>query len=463
MLFGVGLAFFLGKPLIGPTAPHLPSISLGWWSALGAGALGAAGQRAVRRSASSRRSAVRFVLRRTRWGLVIRTVGESADAARAMGYDVTRVRLLATMAGGFLAGVGGSFLSLFYPGSWNEGLSSGQGLMAVALVIFARWDPVRCLCGVAAVRRRERARPGAAVGRASPRATTCSTPRPTRSRWRSSSPPARAIARCRAAGRAAGGASERRRRRTAVASRARRRVPPGAGGDRPVGKRFGSVRALDDVSLRAASAGTVHALLGENGAGKSTLVKCIMGYYRGRRGPACCVGGVAARIKSPRDAAALGIGMVYQHFTLVDNMTVAENLVLARREHPVRLRLGGRARRRSRAFMERMPFQLDPAQPGAHAGRGREAEARDPEAALSRQLDRDPRRADVGADARRGRRGAGPAARDGARTARLTRPDDLAQVPRGDAVRRRGDGAAPRAPGRRAAGSPTSRPTRWRA
>jgi len=53
--------------------------------------------------------------------------------------------LLATMAGGFLAGVGGSFLSLYYPGSWNEGLSSGQGLMAVALVIFARWDPVRCL------------------------------------------------------------------------------------------------------------------------------------------------------------------------------------------------------------------------------------------------------------------------------------------------------------------------------
>ena len=88
---------------------------------------------------------MRFVLRRTRWGLVIRTVGESADAARAMGYDVARVRLLATMAGGFLAGVGGSFLSLFYPGSWNEGLSSGQGLMAVALVIFARWDPVRCL------------------------------------------------------------------------------------------------------------------------------------------------------------------------------------------------------------------------------------------------------------------------------------------------------------------------------
>ena len=62
-----------------------------------------------------------------------------------MGYDVNRVRLWATVAGGVLAGIGGSFLSLFYPGSYNEGLSSGQGLMAVALVIFARWDPVRCL------------------------------------------------------------------------------------------------------------------------------------------------------------------------------------------------------------------------------------------------------------------------------------------------------------------------------
>src|SRR6188768_2033436 len=144
MLFGLGLAFFLGKPLIGPTAPHLPAFSAGWWSssdqvksALQINALFLIGLAAT--------VGVRFVLLRTRWGLVIGTVGESADTARAMGYDVSRVRLLATMAGGFLAGVGGSFLSLFYPGSWNEGLSSGQGLMAVALVIFARWSPQRCL------------------------------------------------------------------------------------------------------------------------------------------------------------------------------------------------------------------------------------------------------------------------------------------------------------------------------
>jgi ABC-type uncharacterized transport system permease subunit len=144
MLLGTGIAFFVGKPLIQPTAPHLPAIPLGFWSssppvrsALSINALFVVGLVLA--------PLLLFGLNRTRWGLVLRTVGESAEAARAMGYSVDRVRLLATSAGGFLAGVGGSFLSLFYPGSWNEGLSSGQGLMAVALVIFARWNPVRCL------------------------------------------------------------------------------------------------------------------------------------------------------------------------------------------------------------------------------------------------------------------------------------------------------------------------------
>jgi ABC-type uncharacterized transport system permease subunit len=144
MLFGIGLAFFLGKPLIGPSAPHLPSIALGWWSS-SAQVRSALQINVLFLIGIAIAGGVLFLLARTRWGLVVRTVGESADAARAMGYNVGRVRMLATMAGGFLAGVGGSFLSLFYPGSWNEGLSSGQGLMAVALVIFARWDPIRCL------------------------------------------------------------------------------------------------------------------------------------------------------------------------------------------------------------------------------------------------------------------------------------------------------------------------------
>jgi simple sugar transport system permease protein len=86
-----------------------------------------------------------WALYNTRPGMVLRLMGESSDAALSLGYDVTRVRLYATMGGGFLAGVGGSFLSLYYPGVWNEGLSSGQGLVAVALVIFARWNPIYCL------------------------------------------------------------------------------------------------------------------------------------------------------------------------------------------------------------------------------------------------------------------------------------------------------------------------------
>jgi simple sugar transport system permease protein len=144
MLLGVGLAFFLGKPLVQPTAPRLGAIPFGFFSdnpqlrsALDVNVLFVLGVFLA--------PVLEYALKNTRWGLVVRTVGESADAARALGYDVNRVRLLATMAGGTLAGVGGSFLSLYYPGSWNEGLSSGQGLMAVALVIFARWSPRRCL------------------------------------------------------------------------------------------------------------------------------------------------------------------------------------------------------------------------------------------------------------------------------------------------------------------------------
>jgi general nucleoside transport system permease protein len=144
MLFGTGVAFFFGKPYIQPTAPRLPSIPLGAWSdnaslksALDVNPLFFVGILIA--------IAMGWALRNTRWGLVVRTVGDSAAAARAMGISVDLVRFLTTTVGGFLAGVGGAFLSLSYPGSWNQGLSSGQGLMAVALVIFARWNPLRCV------------------------------------------------------------------------------------------------------------------------------------------------------------------------------------------------------------------------------------------------------------------------------------------------------------------------------
>lgn len=144
MMLGIGLAFYLGKPLIQPQAPMLGSWSLGFWSdspqvrsALEINALFPIGVALA--------FLMSWAFANTRWGLLVRMVGDSSDAARALGTSVTLVRTLATTAGGAIAGVGGASLSLYYPGSWNEGLSSGQGLIAVALVIFARWRPVACL------------------------------------------------------------------------------------------------------------------------------------------------------------------------------------------------------------------------------------------------------------------------------------------------------------------------------
>ena len=129
-----------------------------------------------------------------------------------------------------------------------------------------------------------------------------------------------------------------------------------------VTKRFGALVALDDVSLTL-EPGSFHALLGENGAGKSTLVKCIMGYYRADAGR-FLLDGEPHHVTSPRDAHGLGIGMVYQHFTLVPNMSVAENLLLSRSQLPgvVKWRAEQQA---MEAFLETMPFSVDLSAPVA--------------------------------------------------------------------------------------------------
>ena len=144
MLAGTGIAFFFGKPYVQPSAPHLPTLPLGFWSdvpqvrsALDVSPLFFLGLLAA--------FLLHWFFRATRVGLRVRIVGDSADAARALGLGIDRIRLLATACGSALAGIGGAFLSLSYPGSWNEGLSSGQGLMAVALVVFARWNPLHCI------------------------------------------------------------------------------------------------------------------------------------------------------------------------------------------------------------------------------------------------------------------------------------------------------------------------------
>ncbi len=144
IILGSGLAFFFGKPFIQPQAPQLFTFNLGGWSDV------PQIQSALRISplflvGIAIAPFLHWLFRATRWGLYIRAVGDSPQAAMAMGISPFKVRMLSIMAGSFLAGIGGACLSLYYPGVWTERISSGQGLMAVALVIFARWNPIQCL------------------------------------------------------------------------------------------------------------------------------------------------------------------------------------------------------------------------------------------------------------------------------------------------------------------------------
>jgi general nucleoside transport system ATP-binding protein len=122
-------------------------------------------------------------------------------------------------------------------------------------------------------------------------------------------------------------------------------------------KVFGDLIALDNVSFEV-KPGTFHALLGENGAGKSTLVKCIMGFYSADQGD-ILIGEKIVKIGSPRDAQRHEVGMVYQHFTLVENMTVAENLVLSRADIPMIIDWKKEAQA-IESFMKTMPFRIAP-------------------------------------------------------------------------------------------------------
>ena len=121
-------------------------------------------------------------------------------------------------------------------------------------------------------------------------------------------------------------------------------------------KRFGAFTALDHVSLKVAP-GTVHALLGENGAGKSTLVKCVAGYHRPEEG-AVMIDSREHDIANPVVARSLGIGMVYQHFTLAPGMTVAENLLLAGGKTPAVIDWKAK-RAELEEFLASTPFRLD--------------------------------------------------------------------------------------------------------
>ncbi len=128
---------------------------------------------------------------------------------------------------------------------------------------------------------------------------------------------------------------------------------------RPDSQRFGGVLANDDVSF-AAAGGAIHALVGENGAGKTTAMRIAFGLLAPDRGEVA-VDGTPRRLAGPQDAIRLGLGMVHQHFTLVDAMTVAENVVLG--AEPGRrwaLDLGGASARVAELGRE-LELRVDPA------------------------------------------------------------------------------------------------------
>jgi ABC-type uncharacterized transport system permease subunit len=148
-MLGLGLAGLLGRGWEGsPLQVPLPDVSLPWLSGLPVlGPALFAEQSMLTYLGLVLAVVLWFVLFHTRWGIVIRSVGESPTAADALGVHVTLVRYLSVVFGGVLAGVAGGFLSVAYLPSWTEGMTAGMGWIALALTIFAAWDPLKAIAG----------------------------------------------------------------------------------------------------------------------------------------------------------------------------------------------------------------------------------------------------------------------------------------------------------------------------
>jgi len=146
-IFGVGLSALIGQSMIGVAYEGLPVISIPLLSSIPL-----IGQLFFQHDILVYLSivmvgAVMWFLYKSRAGLVLRAVGDSHDAAHAMGYSVIKIRFLATLFGGAMAGVGGAYLSLAYSPLWVEQMTAGRGWIALALVVFATWRPGRVLLG----------------------------------------------------------------------------------------------------------------------------------------------------------------------------------------------------------------------------------------------------------------------------------------------------------------------------
>jgi simple sugar transport system permease protein len=146
-ILGLGLASFLGAPFVGLAAPGFDPFNVPILAQIPVLGEIFFQQDALVYLSYALPLLLWFFLRRTRLGLEIRAAGEKPEAAKAAGLSANGLRMAATLAGGFLIGLGGAYLSLAYTHLWTNNLSGGRGWIAVALVIFAFWKPQRAVLG----------------------------------------------------------------------------------------------------------------------------------------------------------------------------------------------------------------------------------------------------------------------------------------------------------------------------
>jgi ABC-type uncharacterized transport system permease subunit len=146
-IFGVGLSAFIGKPYESDIVPTVEAVRIPLLADISIIGPAFFNQQALVYFSWVLFAALVWFLYRSRSGLVLRAVGESPSSAHSIGFSVIKIRYGATLFGGAMAGIGGAFLSVFYTPLWVEGMVSGRGWIAIALVVFATWRPFRVLVG----------------------------------------------------------------------------------------------------------------------------------------------------------------------------------------------------------------------------------------------------------------------------------------------------------------------------
>ncbi len=146
-IFGIGLSALLGAPYVGVPIDRLPRLDVEGLSDLAFFGPVLFHHDLLVYLGVAMVPAVAWFLARTRWGLVLRAVGENHTAAHGLGYKVQAVRYAAVAFGGAMAGLGGAYLSVAYTPMWVEEMTAGRGWIALALVVFAAWRPWRLLLG----------------------------------------------------------------------------------------------------------------------------------------------------------------------------------------------------------------------------------------------------------------------------------------------------------------------------